>query len=265
MTDPAELYVELVKRVLLREGFEGSHQELDLDRVESATKYLYGPLQRLLRSRGLLLVSPTPAWLDGDTMLSRARLDHLELCVESVLAEGIPGDLIETGVWRGGAAILMRAVLAAHDDTTRTVWAADSFNGYPSDETRVAIDTTEDFTAGAGDRVFRVGLEQVQRNFARYGLLDDQVRFLAGWFAETLDAAPIEQLAVLRLDGALYQSTREALAALYPNLAVGGYLVVDDYGVFDACRTAVDQFREENGINEPIQAIDDQGVFWRKG
>lgn len=80
----------------------------------------------------------------------------------------------------------------------------------------------------------------MRANFARSGLLDDQVVFLQGWFKDTLPAIPPGQrFALVRLDGDLYESTLDALTHLYPNLSVGGWLVVDDYGVIEACRQAV--------------------------
>ena len=109
-----------------------------------------------------------------------------------------------------------------------------------------------------------VPLEQVRSNFARYGLLDDRVRFLVGWFRDTLPEAPVQQLAVLRLDGDLYESTMDALKALYPKLSVGGYLIVDDYGTIPACRRAVEDYRTEYGITESIQPVDWTGVFWQR-
>ena len=109
-----------------------------------------------------------------------------------------------------------------------------------------------------------VPLERVQDNFRRYGLLDQQVRFLKGWFRDTLPTAPIERLAVLRLDGDLYESTIQALDGLYHKLSVGGFVIVDDYGNVPACRQAVHDFRAEHGITDPIQPIDWGGVFWRR-
>ena len=135
------------------------------------------------------------------------------------LTDGVPGDLIETGVWRGGATILMRAILKARGVTDRVVWVADSFAGLPApNAARYPLD--------AGINLHRfpqlaVTLERVQDNFRRYGLLDDQVRFLKGWFRDTLPAAPIERLAVLRLDGDLYESTIQALESLYDKLSAG--------------------------------------------
>ena len=143
------------------------------------------------------------------TMIGLKRLANLRMCVEQVLTDGVPGDLIETGVWRGGATILMRAILKARGVTDRVVWVADSFAGLPAPN-------AGQFPLDEGINLHRfpqlaVSLERVQDNFRRYGLLDGQVRFLKGWFRDTLPAAPIERLAVLRLDGDLYESTIQAL------------------------------------------------------
>ena len=110
-----------------------------------------------------------------------------------------------------------------------------------------------------------VSLEQVQANFARYGLLDEQVRFLPGWFRDTLPTAPIRRLALLRLDGDLYESTWIALESLYPKLSPGGFAIVDDYGAIPACRAAVDEFRAAERITESLIEIDWTGVYWRRG
>src|SRR5262249_48778679 len=144
------------------------------------------------------------------------------------LRRGVPGDFIETGVWRGGACIFARAVLRAYGDPERKVWVADSFEGLPKPD-------AAKYPADRGSRLYRqahlaVSLEEVTANFARYNMLDDRVVFLRGWFRDTLPTAPIEKLAVLRLDGDLYESTMEALSHLYDRVSVGGYVIVDDYG-----------------------------------
>lgn len=109
-----------------------------------------------------------------------------------------------------------------------------------------------------------VSADTVRAAFERYGLLDDRVRFLEGWFSDTLPSAQIEQLAVLRLDGDLYESTIDALHALYPKLSVGGFVIVDDYGAWEPCRRAVDDFRSAHGISEEITKVDWTGVHWRR-
>ncbi|OAA19013.1 O-methyltransferase [Frankia sp. EI5c] len=222
------------------------------------------------RHAGVELVK-TSSGLRGDgrdwprlahTMTGARRMECLQECVERVLLDEVPGDLIETGVWRGGSCILMRGVLAAYGDTTRAVWVADSFEGLPPpDPARYAAD--------AGDthhrnRALAISLEEVRDNFRRYGLLDGQVRFLKGWFRDTLPTAPIDRLAVLRLDGDMYESTSDALTSLYPKLSPGGFCIVDDYGAIEGCRAAVDDFRARTGVREEMTRIDWTGVYWRK-
>jgi O-methyltransferase len=198
----------------------------------------------------------------AETMIGSARLDNVVECVTTVVSDGVPGDLIETGAWRGGATILMRGVLAALSVTDRVVWVADSFEGLPApDVVRYPADDGVDLS---GIDVLKVDVDRVRSNFARYDLLDDQVRFLEGWFRDTLPTADIDSLAVLRLDGDLYESTMDALVSLYPKLSPGGFVIVDDYGAFEPCRAAVSDFRAANGIVDPIETVDWTGVYWRR-
>lgn len=196
------------------------------------------------------------------TMIGERRLDNVRHCVETVLGDDVPGDFIEAGVWRGGASIFMRAVLAAHRDNRRRVWVADSFKGLP-------LPDPEKYPADTGDRhhevaELAVSLEEVKSNFARHGFLDARTRFLKGWFADTLPNALIGRLAVARLDGDMYGSTWDALDALYPKLSPGGFLIVDDYGAVPGCKQAVHDYRKRHGITEAIQPVDWTGAFWRK-
>jgi hypothetical protein len=195
-------------------------------------------------------------------MVGLKRLDNLQYCVEDVLARGVPGDLIETGVWRGGSTIFMRAILKVHGVTDRRVWVADSFAGLPPpDEARYPADRGDQFYLSPE---LAISLEQVQANFERYNLLDEQVRFLKGWFSDTLPRAPIDALAVARLDGDMYGSTMDALTHLYPKLSRGGYLIVDDYGALPACRQAVHDYRDAHGITEEIVTVDWTGAYWQR-
>jgi O-methyltransferase len=266
-----DAYLDLLKKCLTRllpgDGFE----VFDMPR-RRWKRILYAPVSRILQARGLRLATrvsleqrvdgrdwPTAA----ETMIGLRRLENIQFCVTDVLRNEIPGDLIETGVWRGGATIFMRGVLKAYGDLERRVWLADSFRGLPKPDVAT-------YPADAGDKLWTststlgVSIEQVRANFSKYGLLDEQVRFLPGWFRDTLPAAPIERLAVLRLDGDLYESTMIALDALYPKLSVGGYVIVDDYGAMESCRHAVEDFRARHGIGEPLERVDWTGVYWRR-
>jgi hypothetical protein len=237
------LYLDLMKRCLLNLIY--SEQERKLK-----------PFDRQQRIEG----REWPAL--AQTMIGWKRLENLQTCVEDILKRGTPGDLIETGVWRGGALIFMRAALKAHGVRDRRVWGADSFQGLPPPD-------AERYPADAGDltytfRELAASLDEVRANFEKYGLLDEQVRFLPGWFRETLPSAPIEELALIRLDGDMYESTYVALESLYPKLSRGGYLVVDDYGAVPTCRSAVQDFRRIYGITEKIVRIDWTGVYWQR-
>jgi O-methyltransferase len=194
-------------------------------------------------------------------MIGRMRLENVAACLESIHRAGVPGDLIECGVWRGGTTVLMRGFLKAFGIIDRTVWVADSFAGLPPPS--LPQDESNDLSA-ARYPILAISLETVRELFARYDLLDGQVRFLPGWFKDTLPRAPIERLALLRIDGDLYASTWDTLSTLYPRLCAGGFVIVDDYHCISACRQAVDEYRQREAITTPLEAIDWTGIFWQK-
>ena len=152
------------------------------------------------------------------TMIGRTRLRSLRECCELVLREQVPGDFVETGIWRGGSCIMMAAVLAAYGCRDRTVWGFDSFAGLPPPN-------EERYPQDHGDQLYRfpqlaVSLEEVTENFRRVGLWSNQIKLVKGWFKDTVPDAPIERIAVLRLDGDLYESTIQVLeCALFEALA----------------------------------------------
>ncbi|HEY8267377.1 MAG TPA: TylF/MycF/NovP-related O-methyltransferase [Xanthobacteraceae bacterium] len=155
----------------------------------------------------------------------------------------------------------MRGVLAARGDKSRKVWVADSFQGLPPpDAAKYPLDAGYNFHEFPQ---LAIPLEQVQSNFAAYGLLDEQVRFVKGWFRDTLSTIPAERFALIRLDGDLYESTIQALDALYPKLSPGGFCIIDDYEI-TACRQAVADYRKAHGIEAPMKAVDWTGSYWRK-
>jgi len=196
------------------------------------------------------------------TMAGVERLNNLRELAQRVIDGNIPGDFIEAGVWRGGCCILLRGVLAASGITSRKVYVADSFAGLPAPN-------PQDYPHDAGLNLHLCGelsisLEQVQENFRSYGLLDDQVVFIKGLFQETLPSLQAGPLALIRLDGDLYESTYVTLDALYPKLSPGGFVIIDDYGAMPACQAAVSDYRAQLGIVAPIQTIDWTGIWWQK-
>ncbi len=262
---PERLYLDLLKTVLTRTGFPDSYQLIP----PGPTWRLRAlhPVAQVLQRVGIELVRKVDPkdraagrdWpSDAETMIGVKRLAGLEECILKVLQSDIPGDIIETGVWRGGATIFMRAVLKAYNITDRMVWVADSFQGLPKADLAYPEAGATHFH---GMKALAVSESDVRANFARYGLLDSQVRFLVGWFSDTLPTAPIDRLALIRLDGDMYESTMDALIGLYPKLSVGGYVIIDDLEIA-ACKRAVDDYRSERGIADEIKMIDWTCGFW---
>jgi len=108
------------------------------------------------------------------------------------------------------------------------------------------------------------GLKAVKSHFAAYGLLDEQVMFLEGFFSDSLPKASLNELALIRLDGDLYESTMDVLNPLYPKLSPGGFCIIDDYDAFSDCKRAVDEYRAQHGITAEMHRIDRLAVYWRK-
>jgi len=270
------LYLDLMKKVLTASVYEESAWSIVARRrLQSPAKPLrfFGALLRNLiikafQTRSVVLLKTHPFnenernegkdWpLFGYTMAGHLRLDNVQNCIEDVLRNGVPGDFIETGSWRGGMVIFMRALLKAHGVTNRKVWVADSFEGLPVPR------SADDGVDLSGTQNLKVSLEKVKSNFARFALLDQQVEFLQGWFCDTLPKAPIQKLAILRLDGDMYHSTMDALTNLYHKVSKGGYVIVDDYFSWPSCRNAVTDFLTKNSIQCEIKTIDWTGVYWR--
>lgn len=247
----AALYLDLLKRSLTNTIFG-----VEPDTESDTARYVGAAIAHYQQSSAV-------------SMLPLARLDNLQDCIQGVVTDGVPGDFIETGVWRGGATIFMRAALKVLGVKDRVVWAADSFEGLPEPDAEKFPLEAKAYKSAAMTKYYKhlaVGLEEVERNFAAYGMLDGQVRFLKGWFKDTLPSAPIERLAIMRLDGDYYESTRDALTNLYDKLSPGGYVIIDDYGEdsWTYCRKAVDEFREQRGIADPLVRVDKPCSFWRK-
>ena len=270
-----ELYVELEAQLLMSVLCAAQETPLDLEALRD-TRTDADLLQSLLDAKAvgdsILLETPvegrSPA-VDGNlrnftefsyTMVGRRRLDNIQHCVEQILRDGVPGDLLEAGVWRGGCCILMRALLAAYECTDRRVWVADSFAGLPRSDHAEDRDFAMDASLLP---VLAVSQQEVERNFKRFGLLDQQVRFLPGWFDQSLPAADTGPLSLLRVDCDLYASTMAVLDALYARVSPGGWVIIDDYGILPPCRQAVDEFRARKGISQALDRIDDHGVCWR--
>lgn len=271
---PQELYCDLLKRTLTRALLAKARERHTWSARVPVKRQAIQLLQNLLGRVDLEIVrqihSTQEDYLEsGDSAANRAedaesmvgirQFDSMQTCIGNVLRDQVPGDLLEAGVWRGGMAIFMRGVLKASGDRSRRVWVADSFKGLPR------LDRGQDKSVWwwrQGDMAVSESI--VKGNFARFGLLDDQVRFLKGYFSDTLPTAPIDRLAILRIDADLYTSTRDVLINLYPKLSSGGYCVVDDFQNLPDCRRSVEEYRSANRIAEEIVPIDSRAVCWRR-
>jgi O-methyltransferase len=201
---------------------------------------------------------------NGLTMIGLRRLGDLQACVEAVVRDGVDGDLIEAGAWRGGASILMRATLNSLGED-RTVYVADAFGVFPVPEGEAVPEDRELALELSSNQYLATPLEEVEGYFERFGC-ERGVRFVPGLFEDTLAGLAEQSWALIRLDGDTYKATRVALEALYPRLAAGGYLIIDDYhhSYLPQCKQAVDDYRRENGITEPIERVDWSGARWRR-
>lgn len=189
-----------------------------------------------------------------------------------VFRRGVPGSLVECGVWRGGSSGVM-ALAARHAGETRELHLFDSFEGLPEPQ-EVDEQAAADYSSGrASGKLSSIGrckaeLDEVEGFlFGQLQLDRKQVHFHVGWFQNTvpIDAATLGPIALLRLDGDWYESTKVCLEHLYPRLTPGGVLVLDDYFAWAGCRKATDEYRAQHGITEPIIAIDQDAAYWVKG
>ena len=269
-----DLYLNLLKNTLCYLIWEESESPVGLYGGSRRFKIFGGQLiVKFLRKFNLKLMKSVKFdrskreagqdWpIKAHTMMGLKRLTNIQSCAQKVIQENIAGDFIETGVWRGGGCIFMQGILSAYNQTQmRKVWVADSFEGLPPCNQELYPKDLYDWTPM--NHSLAISIDEVQENFRRYDLLGENVIFLKGWFKDTLPDVPIEKLAILRLDGDMYESTMDSLNNLYNKLQPGGFLIIDDYLV-DSCLAAIRDFRNENDIKEEIIMIDDVSAYWRK-
>ncbi len=265
-----EIYLENELRIYqlvagkLYKNWPPFSRKIDFKKLHHIGKYFQEELDQLKSGRreGKLINVNTQHLVYADTMIGMKRLDNIQSCLDTIIDEKIKGDVIECGVWRGGASIFMKAYFQVHGIRDRNVWLADSFQGVPSStyEQDKIVDMSQATFPGLA-----IPLSVVKENFQKYDITLENVHFLEGWFKDTLFNAPIDQLSVLRMDGDLYESTWDILVALYEKVNVGGFIIVDDYGALPQCKEAIHEFRNQNGISEPMIKIDYEAVYWRKG
>lgn len=218
------------------------------------------------------------SWPKGQQSLSMAgqrRLDNYAAAVFTVIRDNIPGHVIETGVWRGGASILAAKALALTGESMqRKVYFCDSFQGIPPPP-QGSKDANLDKDAWKLDILNDNSVERVKESAKSFGLNMNNLTFVKGYFNESLPdlvkREPDLTFSVIRLDGDTYFSTMDAIKILYPRLNKGGFIIIDDYLDWVSCKHAIDAYRAEQGITEPITFVPHKkgehfrGAFWRKG
>jgi O-methyltransferase len=201
------------------------------------------------------------------TMTSVRRAKQLWHCCLETIEKKIPGDFVECGVWKGGSSGLM--ALAA-EQTNKKIHLYDSFEGLPEPSEKDGTDAA-DYSAGANTGHMKtigkcVGtLTEVKKLMEeKLHIEPSRLVYHVGWFKDTLSKWPPNSIALLRLDGDWYESTRLCLEFLYPAISAGGFIIIDDYFCWRGCALAVDEFREKYKIVEPVVRIDHDSAFWRK-
>ncbi len=207
------------------------------------------------------------------SMTSAERLWTLLNAVRYIVAEGVPGDVVECGVWRGGSMMAAAGELVRQGDTERALWLYDTYAGMtpPTDDdveagTGVtAAQMLASTSVGDGNNVWCVaGLADVEANMRSTGYPMDHISFVEGDVAQTLLTSAPSSIALLRLDTDWYESTKVGLGVLYPKLAVGGVCILDDYGHWEGARKAVDEYFAEHGPRPFMHPIDYSGRVFLK-
>jgi len=193
---------------------------------------------------------------DGYTMIGYKRLRNIYDLLKHALDNNLPGSFIETGVWKGGASILAAHVLKG---TGRKVYVCDSFRGLPKPDTKYPVDQNCHLFEQAH---LRISKQDVMNNFQKFGLLNDNVVFVEGFFEDTLPTIK-DVFSLIRLDGDMYGSTWCALENLYPQLTSGAGCIIDDW-ILTPAREAVYDYRTQIKEEAPIVDIDGIGVYWLK-
>jgi O-methyltransferase len=267
-----ELYADLLKRSILDLIRPEKGQYTLFNSQRTLAHRILGGFDRILRLKDLRIVRDrnrdvqsrvegTSLPVNAESMIGLARMDNIQHCVTQVIRDRIEGDLIECGVFRGGATIFMRGILKTYN-SPKSVWLADSFEGLPPPSPeKYPVDKGSPYHTMTE---LAVGLEEVIQNFRNYELYDDQVKILKGFFKDTLPGAPIKTLCLIRVDGDMYESTMDTLTNLFPKLSSGGFVLIDDYDPGHYCRIAVDDFRKQRGISDKVIMVDSKGAYWRK-
>lgn len=241
--------------------------------------------RRFLKSKGYTVTRVTPAAMpptadiDGDaefmsiftrcapfSLTSKERLYATYQATRYVATSQVEGDIVECGVWRGGSAMAIALTLLRLGHTGRRLHLYDTFAGMsaPTDKDRAFDDrlATQVMEQGGVQRMSQwclASIEEVRTNVLSTGYPRDRIALIEGTVEETLPTRMPARIALLRLDTDWYESTLHELTHLYPVLATGGVLIVDDYGYWKGAREATDQYFTQHGPPPLLSRIDCTG------
>jgi len=196
------------------------------------------------------------------TMTTPPRIYALVRATEYVAARGIPGALVECGVWRGGSMMAVALTLLRLGVTDRELYLFDTFSGMTppthEDVRRTGERASDLLDAESRDAdVWAIAsLDEVRAALLSVGYPEERIHFVKGPVEETLPRHAPQQIALLRLDTDWYASTKHELIHLYPRLASGGVLILDDYGFWQGARQAVDEYVAANAVQLLLNRID---------
>lgn len=200
------------------------------------------------------------------TMTSVERLKSLIDAVSYIIGNRIEGDFVECGTWKGGSVMCMQKKLIELNQTDRNFWVFDTFEGMPEPD---SVD--KNFKQTSAQKLLSEeekeksltwaysNYEETTRNILSSGYPAKNINFIKGLVEDTIPQTPIDKIAILRLDTDWYSSTKFELEQLYPKLVKGGIMIIDDYGHWEGCKKAVDEYFTNNGISIFINRIDYTG------
>ncbi len=218
----------------------------------------YEARQAMRRAMTQLPNGSMQMYVEDYTMMSPSRLAALERGVRSVVRRGVAGEVMECGTARGGSGALM-ALWLKRLNTPKKIYILDTFEGIPA-PTRADPDYDR-AVAFTGD--FKGELDQIAAMYERFGVLDRAV-FVKGKFQDTLPTLDVPPLALLHLDADWYESTMVCLNHLWDKVTPGGVVQFDDYGSWEGCKKAVDEFFHTRGITDALHFIDRDGRWVMK-
>jgi O-methyltransferase len=193
----------------------------------------------------------------GYTAVFVPRLVALYKLSEEINQRSLPGDIVECGVYNGGSA----AIMASHCERSpvdRNVWLFDSFEGLPK-----PTDKDGD-KAPAYEGWCHGDLSKVKKVLRKLRIPESRIHIIKGWFQDTFPSVQIRDIAILHIDADWYESVKLCLEKFYDSVQAGGYIVLDDYGDWEGCRIATDEFLKKRALDVKLIQVDYTGYYFQK-